>query len=149
MVHPRARSWYFVVSSCGTSWWRCSGTKSSTMKEMGWVSKPILNSYAHIVVCVCVCVCVRACVQQPTSQKKINHAKMTEEYPRYSDIFSVRLSETERNMLMVCTSFTYQHIWDEVFAIEPPNEGKFSFVERLSYSRSLKMNWERGLEMCP
>ena len=38
------------------------------------------------------------------SQEKIDHAKLTAEYPRYSDVFSLNptLTETERNMLMVC-----------------------------------------------
>ncbi len=38
-------------------------------------------------------------------QKRIDHPALTAEYPRYSDISSVALTETERNMLMVnlCT----------------------------------------------
>ena len=35
------------------------------------------------------------------SQKKITHAELTYEYPRYSDVHSFKVSETEKNMLIV------------------------------------------------
>ena len=42
---------------------------------------------------------------QPKSQDKVSHAKLTAEYPRYSESLELtELTETERNMLMVCAS---------------------------------------------
>ena len=47
---------------------------------------------------------------QPSTQKRINHATLTAEYPRYPDIFNVTISETEKNMLMVCLKELKQSI---------------------------------------